>query len=325
MRPDNPIVIRRFRGGELESLQRGAWVRVELGRGVTGGVGAPEQWVYGRSATKALQAVPLVESGAAAQFGFDRRHLALAMASHSGEADHIAVAADGLAKLGLGPADLRCGDQRPLAAGIGAPKSALAHNCSGKHVGFLAVCSHLGQDPATYLDLSGRTQQLVNRTAAELTGCDDLGVAIDGCSAPTFRMPLSALALGIARIATPRELAPARRAACESLIEASGAEPHLIGGTDRFCTELIAATNGALVAKVGAEAVYVVGVVASGVGYAAKLDDGYSDSVCRLITALLAAHGVLDANQLERLGTWADPQLRNAAGLVVGHEEFPLL
>ncbi len=325
MRTDNPTLLRRYRGGELESLQRGAWVRIELGRGVTDGAGDPEQWIFGRSATKSLQAVALVESGAAAAFGFDDRHLALAMASHSGEVDHVSVALDGLAKLGLDSSALGCGLQRPLAAAITEPATAPSHNCSGKHVGFLAVCRHLGQDPASYLDPEGPTQQLVVESVSAMVGRDDLGIAVDGCSAPTFRLPLSALAVGLAQVATPDNLPPQRSQACTALVAAQRRHPHLIGGTNRFCTELIAATDGALVAKAGAEAVYAIGVVGTGIGYAVKLDDGNMDSVYPVVTALLARDGHLSDDQLGKLGGWSDHRLKNAAGQVVGHMDFPAI
>mgnify|MGYP003694285831 CR=1 FL=1 len=102
--------------------------------------------VFARSAVKVLQALPLVTSGAADALALGDEELALACASHNGQAQHVATAAGMLAKAGLDEAALECGAhwpqhevaQRELAAS-GRPLSALHNNCSGKHAGFLCV------------------------------------------------------------------------------------------------------------------------------------------------------------------------------------------
>ena len=133
---------------------------MDIDGNVIDAAGDPHQTIYPRSATKSLQALPLIESGAADHFGFDDRHLALAVASHSGQPRHVEVAADGLKRLGLDADALRCGPQRPADSATTAEANRITNNCSGKHVGFLAVAQHLGQDPATYLDPAGEAQHV---------------------------------------------------------------------------------------------------------------------------------------------------------------------
>ena len=65
--------------------------------------------VFPRSAVKALQALALVEQGAAERYGFGDEELALACASHSGEPAHVAGVERMLASAGLDASALRCG------------------------------------------------------------------------------------------------------------------------------------------------------------------------------------------------------------------------
>src|SRR5204863_1758360 len=94
---------------------------------------------YPRSAVKALQALVLVESGAADRYGLTDQELALACSSHNGEPDHIVTAQRMLARAGLDAAALRCGAHPPIhhpsamaLTRAGAAPSALHNNCSGK-------------------------------------------------------------------------------------------------------------------------------------------------------------------------------------------------
>lgn len=291
---------------------------------VIDGAGDPHQTIFPRSATKSLQALPLIESGAADRFGFDDRNLALALASHSGQPRHIDVAANGLDKIGLDADALRCGPQRPGDSATTAEANRITNNCSGKHVGFLAVARHLGVDPATYLDPDGAVQQLVRAAVQELTGTEDdlLGTGIDGCSAPTFHLPLSGLATGLARVTNPHDLDLERAGACRRLTDAARAHPDLIAGTqERFCTELISATNGRIFGKTGAEGVYTLGVIGENIGFACKVDDGNSRGSYALIIEVLVDRGLMSLNEAATLVSWSNTTLLNRDGLEVGHIE----
>jgi L-asparaginase II len=325
MRTDNPTLLRLYRSGRLESIHRGAWVLVDTAGTVIDGAGDPHQTIFPRSASKSLQALPLVESGAADHFGFDERNLALAVASHSGQARHVEVAADGLHKLDLDAGALRCGPQRPSDSTTSAEANRITNNCSGKHVGFLAVARHLSADPATYLDRNGEVQRLVRSAVQEMTDTtgDDLNTAIDGCSAPTFHLPLVGLATGLARVTNPDGLDPTRAAACRRLTDAASAHPDLVGGTnERFCTDLIGATNGRIFGKSGAEGVYTLGVVGDDVGFACKVDDGNARGCYALTNPLLVARGLLRTNVAAALDRWGNTTLFNWDDLEIGNAEI---
>ncbi|HVS18328.1 MAG TPA: asparaginase [Planctomycetota bacterium] len=329
--PENPVLTQVWRGGHVESQHRGAWVLVDTAGSVLDGAGDAEQPIFARSSLKSLQALPLVESGAADRFELGEEGLALALASHNAEPCHTACVERVLARLGLSPDDLRCGPQPPgdadtrrALARDGRPPGRVHNNCSGKHAGFLALTRHLGADPRGYLDPDGPTQRAVRAAVAEMTGLapESLYGGIDGCSAPTFRMPLSRLATAIARVANPEGLAPERRAACERMQRAVARHPHLIAGNRRrLCTDLARAGGGTLFPKLGGEAVYVIGAVGRDRALAIKVDDGSARGFQALALELCRRLGWLDAGQLEALAAWRAGPLTNWAGEPVGRVE----
>lgn len=320
----NPVLVRMWRGDAVESMQRGAWAAVDSAGAVLAAAGDPSQLVFPRSATKSFQALPLLLTGAADAFGFDDGDVALALASHSGESIHVERVLATLERLDLTEDDLLCGPQKPLAAWSNEGTRRASMNCSGKHVGFLAVARQLDVDPADYLDPDGAVQQAVFDATRRITGADaaELSLAVDGCSAPTYRMPLRRLAQGIARVANPDRLDADLVAACRRMTAAAAAHPELVGGTKhRSDSDLMRATNGRLFAKVGAEAVLAVGVVGGDVGYAIKIDDGGDRTIAALMIELLGSDDRLSNDERTALGEWDDPDRRNWDGLCVGRVE----
>jgi L-asparaginase II len=315
--PENPVLYQRWRGEEIESQHRGAWVLVDAHGDVLAGSGAHVHPVFARSSLKSIQAVPLVESGAADRFGIDDLELTLAMSSHNGEPFQTDPIRTMLSRLGLDVAHLRCGTP-PSGA------SALQNTCSGKHAGFLALALHLGDDPAAYLDPQSRGQQRVRLAVAELCGVDlaTLAVAVDGCSAPTYALPLERLAAGIARLTNPDGLGPERGTACHRLTSAAAANPDLLSlGEARMDARLLELTGGRLFPKAGAEGVQVVGVVGGGRALAVKVDDGDHGAVQRITLALLVHLGLLADDDRARLRPMGDTRIHNIAGKEVGRHE----
>ena len=327
----NPVLVAVERGAEVESIHRGAWALVDASGHLKAGAGDLETPVFTRSSIKALQALPLLESGAARRYDFDAADLALAVSSHNGEPCHTERAAAILTRLGLGPGDLRCGPQMPGDPPTrreltlrGEDPGALHNNCSGKHAGFLALTRQLGGDSARYLEPDSPGQRAVRTALAEMTGLDADGLvpAVDGCSAPTYRLPLQALAHAFARFANPSDLPSERAQACTALADAVARHPVLIAGSyRRLCTDLAAATGGRLFPKIGAEGVYVVGVRGAGLGLAVKMDDGDRRGLHAVVLALVERLGLASPDELETLATWRDPLRRNRAGLEVGRLE----
>lgn len=326
--PENPAQVEVWRGPRIESRHRGAWVLAEPDGRVVASSGDPLQRHFARSSIKALQALPLLESEADRRFGFEAPDLALAISSHQAERQHVERALSMLARAGWNAGHLRCGAQPPSDSRMkreleqaGQSPGPEHNNCSGKHAGFLALCRHLDGDPASYLSAAGPVQPRVARAVAEMCGLagEPLEFGTDGCSAPTFHLPLAGLAAAFARFANPGSLPEARQQACRRLARAAAEHPELVAGRKgRLCTDLLKATSGRLFGKVGAEGMYVIGVVGGGLGLAVKLDDGQKRGLHALVLGLLERFELLSGRELEALAPWRPGPLHNWAGLEVG-------
>jgi len=328
---EHPILVRLWRDGAVESVHHGSWVLVDGAGRVLDCAGDPEQKVFTRSSIKSLQALPLIESGAADRFGFGSEELALALASHGAEACHLRVVERMLARLDLSVEDLGCGPHAPLDApaaaallASGEAPTALHNNCSGKHAGFLALARHLGEDITRYLDPDSALQRMVREAVVSMSGAPDAGlrVGVDGCSAPTFPLPLRGLATALCRVANPEDLQPERRTACRRLQDAVARHPELIAGHhERICTDLARVSGGRLFPKVGAEGIYVIGVRGADRGLAMTIDDGAWRGLHALILHLLERFELASTAELRALEPWAAATLRNCAGREVGRTE----
>ena len=283
--------------------------------------------VYPRSAIKPLQALPVVETGTADQFTLTSAELALACASHGGEPIHVGTAARVLGRAGLSVADLECGPHLPTHVPSqhalirsGEAPTPLHNNCSGKHAAMLATAVHMGEKTRGYSQPDHPVQQRVLRALEEMCGVD-LSAAprgIDGCGLPQIAIPLAALARGIARFGRPDDLPPQRQAACRRIAEALIANPMMIAGTGRFCTQVMEIAAGKAIVKTGAEGVYVAAIPAKGFGIALKIEDGATRAAEVVMAALLTRHAGFDEAQQTRLAALVRPSVSNAAGLRVG-------
>jgi L-asparaginase II len=281
--------------------------------------------VFPRSAIKAFQALPMVEM-AADRFGFTDAEIALACASHAGEPEHVRLARSMLAKIKLSEADLECGPhwptdaaaQRALAAsGEGAGR--IHNNCSGKHAGMLALALALGVDPKGYTLTSHPVQRTIAASLRDLCGIDpdDQPCGIDGCSVPTWALPLKSLARGFSRLASGAGLSPGQKRAARRILAAVRAHPFLVAGSGRFCTRMMEAVPRAFV-KTGAEGVFCGAIPHAGFGIAVKCDDGAARAAEVIMAALLAHLPVWTAEEEARLRGFATVDLTNWAGLEVG-------
>lgn len=324
-----------WRGQIVESRHRGHVVAVDGQGRVVARLGEPETITYLRSSAKPHQAVPLVASGAADRFGFTPPELAVACGSHSGEPAHEAVVAGMLRKIGLPESALKCGAHEPFSREAteelrrrNSPPRVLQNNCSGKHAGMLALAFHLDAPTETYDHPDHPVQQAILRTVAEFSdvGADRIARATDGCGVPVFGMPVRAMALMYARlVAPPADFDRETKRACARLVAAMTESPEMVGGTrERLDTEMMRATAGRVISKVGAEGVYTVGVLPcerwpDGLGLALKMEDG-EDRRARptVVIESLRQLGALDAEALAALAPYTTFTVRNHRGDTVG-------
>ena len=257
----NPVLIEVTRNRIVESRHRGTFVVIDAGGTVVVSAGDIDRPVYPRSAVKALQALPLVENGWADRFGLTDGELALVCASHSGEPIHTEAAATILAKAGLTSAALECGVHWPTSKRAnqtlirqGLEPSTLHNNCSGKHAGFLCLACGIEAEPRGYIGPDHPVQRAVKSALADVYGTaltDGLGT--DGCSIPTYAVPLRHLARAFARLGTGVGFGPARQAAATRLRRAVAAHPIMIAGQGRLDTRLGEHFRERVFTKTGAE------------------------------------------------------------------------
>ena len=279
----NPILVEVTRGPLVESFHRGAIVVAHASGAPLLALGDTGRPVFARSAIKIVQALPLIESGAASRFGFGDAEIALACGSHVGSKRHADVARSMMARIGLSVSALACGAAEPLGtkarqelAASGQKPSAFHHNCSGKHAGMLAAALTLGAPVSGYSDAGHAVQRQVHSALAELAGTPlpSSVCGVDGCCVPTWAMPLEALARLFARIATRDGMVAERRAAIERILAACWRQPELVSGPGRTDTVVMAALPGRIYMKTGAEGVYCGALPELGLGFALKVDDG---------------------------------------------------
>jgi len=322
--PEADILVEVLRGPFTESRHRGHVVVCDAAGRIHAAWGDPERVILPRSSVKMLQALPLVESGAADAAGLSDEHLALACASHQGAPLHTARVQRWLADLGLSEHDLRCGAHPPQDK---ATRHALiraghvpgqAHNnCSGKHTGFLALARHLGAG-FEYVEPDHPVQRAVRDAFEEMTGAPSPGFGIDGCSAPNFACTLHGLAWAMARMAAAREGdGDARNRAAARLVAAMRRHPDLVAGEGRACTELMRASRGRIALKTGAEAVFTAILPDAGLGLALKIEDGATRASECAVAAILVRLGALDAAH-PAVRRRLNPELRNWRGLATG-------
>ena len=321
--PANPVLVEVTRGDMVESRHRAAVAVADPAGKVVLSAGDIERPIYARSAIKPLQAIALVETGAAEAYGVSDAEIALACASHSGEPRHVETAKAWLERIGCGVADLECGAHLPHDEAAmtvllhGGGEATPAHNnCSGKHAGFLTAARHLGAPTRGYIRYEHPVQQRVLGVLESLAGLD-LGAAprgIDGCGVPVIGIPLGNVALAMARFADPYDQPDARQSACARIRAAMAAEPFMVAGSGRFCTRVIEATGGRALVKTGAEGVYCGAVPDLGLGVALKVDDGNGRAAQTVMAHILQRLGVIGATGGPRVGR----RVRNRAGAVVG-------
>ena len=294
----NPILVEVRRGTLVESIHRGAIAIADADGKVAFALGNVETPIFPRSAVKLMQAIPLIESGAADAYALDDGELAIACGSHSGEAKHLAAVRSILAKAGVEEGCLACGAHLPLGERAareleraGRSPSPIHNNCSGKHAGMLATAKHLGLDLDGYERLEHPVQKAIKRVVSETCGVE-LGpesTAIDGCSVPTFAVSLRALARGMARLSTGQDMPVPRAVAAQRLIQPCFAAPELVAGEGRFDTIVMRAFGPKVFVKGGAEGVHCAAMPDLGLGIALKIDDGAKRAADAALTKILVA------------------------------------
>ncbi|HEX8664792.1 MAG TPA: asparaginase [Beijerinckiaceae bacterium] len=324
---EDPILVEVTRGPQVESRHRGAVSVVDAEGTSVLALGDVECRVFPRSAVKALQALPLVEGGFVDKYGLTDAEIALACASHSGEPEHVAAATAVLAKAGQTPACLECGAHWPsnddaarALAAAGKTPTALHNNCSGKHAGFVCLARGLREDPKGYVRPEHPVQRAIAAALEDVTGASHTADVrgTDGCSIPTYAVPLPALAFGFAKFGAGVGMSKGCIRAAKRIRAAVAAHPFMVAGTGRFDTKVMERFGERVFVKTGAEGVHCAALPDLGYGIAVKCDDGAKRAAEAVMASVLLRF--LEAEDEERafLASFARRPIKNWNGLTVG-------
>lgn len=327
----NPVLVNVIRGDQIEAKHRGSIAVCDPAGRVIHQWGDIERLVYPRSAIKVLQALPLIETGAADAFGLSNTELALACASHNGEAIHTETVQRWLKKLQLAESDLECGAHAPLLESSaqemirgGLQANRTHNNCSGKHSGMLTICRHLHEETHGYIERDHPAQQRWFDSVGEMCNLDirSLPWNYDGCGIPVVAIPLRAIATAFARFSTPDDLPQYRAEAAERLATAVAEQPYMVAGAGRLCSELMQITGRRIFIKTGACGVYTASIPDAGLGIALKIDDGTREAAEVAILGSLQAIGQLHDDDAEALGQRLRVPIRNTRDVITGYWEI---
>ncbi|RKF14268.1 asparaginase [Alginatibacterium sediminis] len=329
----NPCLIEVYRNELVESRHRGAFCVVDQHSNVVLKAGDIEQKVYPRSGVKIIQALPLVTSGAADYFGFTDQELALICSSHGAESEHIEILASIFDKIDVDPKALECGIHWPMfeAAGRelarqGLHADARHNNCSGKHAGLLAMAKYSKHPLQGYSQLSHPLQQIIRRQFEDLAqlNLSHAPVGIDGCSIPTWAMPLRSIAEMMQKFSEPSRMNDKKLgAAMARLSHATRHHPHMVAGTQRYCSVMMGAFAEDIFVKIGAEGIFCAFVRSQKLGIAVKSDDGAFRGAEAILSGILNKLGAIDERTLKQAGCedLLQPVIRNHKQIEVGHVE----
>lgn len=316
---ERPLEVCLLRGEAVESRHRVHVMVVDSEGDTVFQWGNPRLAFFPRSAVKVIQAAAWVSAGLDKTWELGDEELSIACGSHEGEEFHVKTVARWLEKLGLSEADLACGAHAPyhvpsahalIRAGL--VPTQLHNNCSGKHSGLLTCCLGNKWDVKGYTNYDHPLQEKLRATFSQFFDVDfsKLPWGIDGCGIPTYSVTLAGMALAMANLADPGKLGGNLKEAVKRLNVAVAAKPLFLGGTSSFCSQVMAHTEGRVLAKLGAEGVYGAWVPKAGIGLAMKCEDGNA-----------RASEVAMAAVLRELGHPLDfysPLVRRWTGEVVG-------
>lgn len=302
------------RNRHVESVHYGCICVVDAQGRIIYRKGDPDTKFYFRSSAKPIQVLPFIKSGGAAAMDFSLKEIAIACASHSGEEMHQKTVQGILERLGLDQSSLHCGtsvpynrDESNRLIKAGKEPSPLHAGCSGKHAAMLAYSIYLGSDISNYEKIGHPVQQEVLRTIGFFADEDPDGIplGIDGCGLPIFLLPLRKMALSYAKLMKfADEPGNPYHKACKTVCDAMISYPEMISGSKGFCTELMRVTRGKLIGKIGAEAVYCLGIKEGCLGACVKIADGGERAVYPVVIQLLLELGFLNRDEYEKLKRW---------------------
>lgn len=328
------ILVEETRANLLENVHEGVICGVNENKEAVYQVGNTQHKTYFRSAAKPIQALPAFLSKIDIKYGLTEREAALFTASHRGETYHIEALETMKEKLAVKEDELFCPFSYPLNAEPkeemlrkNIEKRRLFHNCSGKHMGFIAACRELGFSAEEYWKVNHPLQQLILKNLSYLseTPLSEIHIGVDGCGVPVFAIPLRNMAITSLKLACPDLIDDtALRGAVERMTGIMNREYIMVASENFICSALLEDRN--IVAKGGAKGVYCFGLKKERLGFSLKVLDGSEDVWSNVVASILEQIGYENKETITRLRKLRPKVIKSDSGLDVGeiHEVFQL-
>jgi len=341
----SPVYITE-RGEAVESVRFGAAAVVNSKAEVIAGIGDPQAVTFLRSTAKPFQVMPFLENSGADLFRLSELEVSVMCSSHSGTDEHVEVIRGIQTKTGVSETELLCGIHYPIDNAQrekmlidGEEARPNHHNCSGMHTALISREKMMEEEDlaenekVNYTEQEHQVQEEILSAVSNMSSLPvkDTKIGTDGCSVPTFGLPLKNAALAYARLCDPENgavLPGERAAACRLIFSSMIACPEMVAGPGRFDTCLMQAARGGIVSKSGAEGVHAIGLMpgflepgSPGIGVFIKISDGdeKGDAGPAVAIALLDALGALDSKMKSDLsGFGPDLPVLNCSNYLVG-------
>ncbi|MBA2940294.1 asparaginase [Paenibacillus sp. CGMCC 1.16610] len=320
------ILLEEYRGDTLECVHRGHICGVSYSGDVKYVVGDTNAVTFLRSAGKPFQAIPVLRHGADVHFELTGKETAIMMGSHRAEPFHVDALESMLRKIGVTEDGLVCHPTYPLSVYATedllrhqAPKRSIYHNCSGKHLGVLALCKMMGYPLETYYEPQHPAQLEILETLSYLSECpiDQIQLGTDGCGFPVFAIPLRNLATAFLKLACPELIEDAAiRTAVEKMVGLMNEHYEMVAGSDRICSSLLMDPN--IVAKGGAKGVYCFGLKKEKLAFALKVLDGSEDEWPLIVASILEQIQYDNLNTIQSMYELAPIEIKNDNKKIIG-------
>jgi len=283
--------------------------------------------IYPRSAIKIFQALPFINSNAYNLFKLNEKIIAISCSSHAGESQHINVLKNWLTKTNIKLSQLKCGIHNPLNEKSSnnlllsnKTPSQIHNNCSGKHLGMISGCMANKMNIKNYINLDHPYQKLIRNVLESFMELKikKKSIGIDGCGAPQYAFPLANISTSMINLIKEKKSKSMYSDSINKALSSINKFPILIGGHDRFDSDVIKITKGRIFCKGGAEGVLLFADFNKKVGGAIKITDGNNRAIPSITIQVFIKLKLLTKNEIKKLDHWRVQKIFNHRKKEVG-------
>ena len=316
-----------FRGNLVESKHEAICLVKDSSNQVIFSTNNENDLIYPRSAIKVFQALPFIKSKAHTLLNLNEESIAMACSSHAGEQKHLDILNKWLKKINISISQLQCGIHNPLDEKSsnnlllsGNSPSQLHNNCAGKHLGMISGCIANKMDFSEYIKFDHPYQKLIRNSLEKYMEykIKKNSIGTDGCNAPQYAFPLTNIATSMINLIKAKNVNNNNSLAIKTIINSINKFPILIGGHNRFDSNVIKTTKGRIFCKGGAEGVLLFANFTKKIGGIIKILDGNNRAIPSTAMEVFSNLKMLSNKEKLKLSKWKAQMLFNHAGKKVG-------